>query len=144
MGIKYREGYKYQLCEDYQYHTEFRPLKKIEVNGHIILDTDGLLIIRRGYAWDGCSGPTLDTKSNMRAGLIHDSLYQIGRNRDILEQQGIFLPYDYREKVDNVFKKILEEDGMNAVRRWTFFHAVRSFAGYAADPKHKKPIIEAP
>ena len=39
------------------------------------LTTEGLLIIRPGYAWDGPSGPTFDTPSFMRGSLIHDVLY---------------------------------------------------------------------
>ena len=61
-GIAYRKPrkYKYQVLEDFSIRTDIR--------GHNInlrflsLSPDGLLTIHNGYAWDGPSGPTIDTK----------------------------------------------------------------------------------
>jgi hypothetical protein len=33
----------------------------------------------KGYAWNGPSGPTLDTRNFMRGSLVHDALYQLMR-----------------------------------------------------------------
>ena len=41
--------------------------------------SESKVIVRRGYAWDGASGPTIDTKDSMKATLIHDVLYQVMR-----------------------------------------------------------------
>lgn len=63
--MKYRKGFKYQLAENETFETPF----KSEINIHlpfISLHTTGRLIGRKGYAWDGCSGPTIDTRTVRR------------------------------------------------------------------------------
>ena len=47
------------------------------------LNTKGHLIIKRSYAWDGPSGPTIDTKNFMRGSLVHDALYQLMRHEHL-------------------------------------------------------------
>ena len=64
--IEYRSGYKYQLAKDYLIATNIKPDKDIDEK-FIKLDVNGNLTILEGYAWDGPSGPVLDTKENMRA-----------------------------------------------------------------------------
>lgn len=71
-SIKYRDGYKYQLSEDYQTVIEIKPVEFI-LTEYIRLDIDGTLSIKEGYAWDGPSGPTVDTKNFMRGSLVHDA-----------------------------------------------------------------------
>lgn len=70
--IKYRAGYKYQLVSDYIIETKILGYN-IDTK-YIKLFPDGKLTIIEGYAWDGCSGPTKDDKTNMRGGLVHDAL----------------------------------------------------------------------
>ena len=60
---KKRRRYKYSLAEDFPLQLELRPETEI-VTPFIVLTTDGLLTINKGYAWDGPSGPTIDTKSD--------------------------------------------------------------------------------
>ena len=36
------------------------------------LQEDGTLIVNKGFAWDGASGPTFDSRSSMRPSLVHD------------------------------------------------------------------------
>jgi len=134
MPIKYREGFKYQLAEDY---AVIVPIFRFDVGtDYIELDPTGRLLIRKGYAWDGPSGPTVDTPSFMRGALIHDSLYQLIR----LE----LLPPGFKEVADRILKRICIEDGMNRLRAWYVYHAVSKFAGFAASPKNKKKILTAP
>ena len=76
--IKYRKGYKYQLAEDYYQFMPFAPDKDIDTE-YISFGLDKLLRIKEGYAWDGPSGPTIDTESSMRGALVHDALYQLLR-----------------------------------------------------------------
>ena len=64
--IKYREGYKYQLVEDYTVKTSITPKQDVAKDEWIQLKMDGTLTIKDGYAWDGPSGPTIDTKNFMR------------------------------------------------------------------------------
>lgn len=133
-AIYYKEGYKYQLAKEYKYETGITGIYYSD--DYIKLNKNGLLIIKEGYAWDGPSGPTIDTKNSMRAALIHDALYQLMRYE--------VLPHKYREHVDNIFYDILKEDGMSTVRAWLWYKSVRRHAEYASLPKNRKKIIVAP
>jgi len=78
--MKYRKGYKYQLAETDSWTTCFRPAEPLRSeSGRISMSMDGLMTIREGYASDGPSGPTIDRKENMYAGIGHDGLYQLMR-----------------------------------------------------------------
>jgi len=74
--VKYRSGYKYQLVEEYQVKVSVLPKNDIKTD-FIELSTEGMLIIKNGYAWDGPSGPTIDTPNFMRGSLVHDALYRM-------------------------------------------------------------------
>ena len=37
------------------------------------------ILVEDGYAWDGASGPTVDTRGSFEAALVHDVLYQCMR-----------------------------------------------------------------
>jgi hypothetical protein len=147
--ILYRGGYKYQLAESYSTSVVIRPpggqrsedrdqtseSEGIETD-FIELDADGLLTIQKGYAWDGPSGPTVDTKSFLRGSLVHDALYQLMRNE--------FLPASCREDADQELHRICREDGMNRFRAGYVLLGVRKGAGFAASPAAKKKIRTAP
>ncbi len=76
--IYYKSGYKYQLN---QTHTEMTPVIGVEIiDDYFRLHKDGLLIVRKGYAWDGASGPTIDTRNSMRPSLVHDVFCQVMRD----------------------------------------------------------------
>ena len=139
--IKYREGYKYQLAEDYTLLTDIIPVNVTGDpegvgNDYVWLGKGGMLIVRRGYAWDGASGPTVDTLDTMRGSLVHDALYQLMREE--------FLSKDYREAADKIFLEILLADGMLPIRAAAWFVAVRLAAGTAASPQSVNPILIAP
>jgi hypothetical protein len=133
--IKYRDGFKYQLAEDYTIQTPLRPNTPI-VAEYITLSADGVLMIRESYAWDGASGPAWDSASSMRASLVHDALYQLIREG--------FLPMEARKTADDVLHQICVEDGMNPVRARLWKIAVKYFAGSAAEWKSERTIITAP
>ena len=78
--MKYRKGYKYQLYEDYEIITTIIPYGSVS-NDYVAIDCTGLLTVFKGYAWDGPSGPTFDTKTFMRGSLVHDAInvFEIGR-----------------------------------------------------------------
>jgi len=80
--ISYRSGYKYQLAEDFHIQTFIKPENKVN-NQFISLDKKGNLVVKSGYAWDGVSGPVIDTSNNLRASLVHDALYQLMRKKKI-------------------------------------------------------------
>lgn len=127
--ICYKKGYKYQLTRTYICHVDIYPSQIIKTR-FITLDTTGLLTIRWGYAWDGPSGPTIDTKNFMRGSLVHDVLYQLIRIGK--------LSLECRELADKELRKICLEDGMSHLRTWYVYHSVRKFARSAALPENKK------
>ena len=133
--IQYREGYKYQLAYTAVFKTRIRPSVDI-ITEFIRLYTDGTLILMSGYAWDGASGPTIDTKTSMRGALIHDAFYQLMR-------QG-HLSLEFRQDVDDEFLRYLLLDGMWSVRANLWHRSVHRWAASAANPKHRKKILRAP
>lgn len=133
--IQYRSGYKYQLAAPYSIRITIRPEEIITTNW-LALEPSGWLHINVGYCWDGPSGPACDTKSFMRASLVHDALYQLMR----LEQ----LPQECRKDADQIMLAICKADGMWAPRRWWCYRAVRRFAARAADPASRKEVKVAP
>ena len=136
--ILYREGYKYQLNQDYTL-TLPRVFNRLEAHDittpFIRLTATGLLTVKYGYAWDGASGPTRDTASAMRASLVHDSLYQLMRMH--------LLPLGLRSAADDLFYDLLRADGMNRVRAWYWWRAVKRFAKSGAAGEDR-PVQVAP
>lgn len=134
--IRYRRGYKYQLCNDYRTQLELvRPAYEV-VSEWIELTCDGLLWIKHGYAWDGPSGPTLDTPDFMRGSLVHDVLYQLIRDG--------WIEAHWRDDADRELKRICLEDGMAPQRAGIVYWGVRVGGGPSCKGDGGKPLIEAP
>ncbi len=116
--IEYRKVFGgYKLLKDVQVRTGIKPYGPYSVgNEYVQLDTDGTLTIKAGYVWDGASGPAMDSKSIMRASLVHDALYQLIREG--------FLHGMWRHAADALLAVILFDDGrerahrMPASKRW--------------------------
>jgi hypothetical protein len=134
--IEYKGGYKYQLKRDYAVTIDIKPASRIDTE-YIKLDTGGNLIIKEGYAWDGPSGPTIDTLTFMRGSLVHDALYQLMREKDLNNDE-------HRKAADQALRKICKEDGMWSLRAWWVYQGVRLFADPAADPAAQRPLTQAP
>jgi len=134
--ITYKSGYKYQLKQSYSIIIPIKPDAPI-ASEFITLATDGTLNIKSGYAWDGPSGPTIDTINFMRGSLIHDALYQLMRERQLDTAT-------YREKADRLLQKHCKEDGMTSIRAWGVYQCVRFCGSPAADPDLDKPMKQAP
>ena len=132
--IHYRKGYKYQLARDY--------VDNIQIFGTSIatdwisLSKTGRLVILKGYAWDGPSGPAIDSKSFMRGSLIHDALYQLMR-MDLLAQ-------GHRLAADIILRDACKEDGMWKMRAKWVYRGVRVGAASAALPSNVKKVLVAP
>ena len=121
--------YKYQLVKDYQLPI---PIKGQSITEKFIhLDSEGNLLIKQHYAWDGPSGPTVDTLNFMRGSLVHDALYQLLR-------LGRLKP-SHREQADQLLHDLCVKDGMSRFRAFYVHRAVRLFAGGAAIPGTQKP-----
>lgn len=134
--IAYKAGYKYQLKADYVIQIDMAPATPIDTE-YLGLTLTGTLTIKEGYAWDGPSGPTIDTLNFMRGSLVHDALYQLMR-------EGYLDEDTYREAADRLLQAICREDGMSALRAWTVYEGVRFFGEPAADPANDKPVTRAP
>ncbi len=116
MTIKYRAGFKYQLAESYSCMTPIKPENAIK-HEFFTLSKNGKLWIKQGYAWDGASGPTFDTKSSMRPSLVHDAFCQMMRSR--------LIDYDkWQDTVNEFFKQQCKEDGMWGIRASIWYAAV--------------------
>ena len=132
--ITYTDGYIYQLHDDYTMQTV---ITGHEINTPLIaLHMDGVLTIKRGYAWDGASGPTINTRSSMRGSLVHDALYQLMR-LDLIGQHN-------RKYADAYLRDICIADGMFKWRAWLWYHMVRLFAMPAANAENDRKIYTAP
>ncbi len=119
--------YKYQLRDDYSVPIDLAPSEPV-VHPFVRLERDGLLTLRAGYAWDGPSGPALDTRNFMRASLVHDALYQLMRLG--LLDHGV-----HRAHADAILRALCLEDGMSAWRAGLAYHAVRLFGARHATPR---------
>jgi hypothetical protein len=135
--IHYRSGYKYQLKKPVSLPTRVLPDEESVIDGFVKLGVDGTLEIGNGYAWDGPSGPTIDTKNFLRGSLVHDALYQLMRETGLDSAT-------WRQTADEELVRLCDVDGMSRVRRWWVLMAVRRFADLAASPESRKPISKAP
>ncbi len=135
MKARYRviRDYKYQLMEDYAHEIDLRPEGDIEFR-FVALSAAGLLRVRKAYAWDGPSGPTIDTRNFMRGSLVHDALYQLMR-------LGALDYRVHRKRADELLRDICREDGMSALRSWAVYRAVRLFGESNAQPR-EEPEVE--
>lgn len=134
--IAYRKGYKYQIVSDYEVTIPIVPAHDIDTD-YIKLSTHGVLKLKKGYAWDGPSGPTIDTLNFMRGSLVHDALYQLMRERHL--EKDLF-----REPADRLLRDMCSADGMSSVRAWGVYYGVRLGGDPAADPANDKQTHHAP
>jgi len=133
--IRYRKGYKYQLAEDYSVQVGILPLNDIATDW-LRLTSRGWLYVKKGYAWDGPSGPTWDTNSAMRGSLVHDALYQLMR-LGLLDEC-------HRGQADAMLRDICIDDGMYRWRADVWKEAVNLFAESAARAGSEPEILTAP
>lgn len=109
--------YKYEMLRECYYIDS--SLYKYSCEHKHFTIYSGCITAKKGYRWDGCSGPTIDDDTNMRAGLFHDIWYQAMSEK--------LIPRNWRTRRlgDKMFLKILKEDGMPWFRRISYFYAVR-------------------
>lgn len=131
--IQYTNGYKYRLHTDatfqlpadfagYEFHAKWGKLK------------DCKLELFEGYASDGPSGLTFDTKNAMRGAFGHDGLYQAIR-------EGL-LPRSLKVAADNFLRDQCIEDGMTRIRASLWHRAVIKFG--LSSTIRNKDILCAP
>lgn len=132
--ITYRNlrSYKYQLMDDYTTQIDIKPEHDLDLR-FLSLSKDGVLVIRKAYAWDGPSGPTIDTSDFMRGSLVHDALYQLMRLSFLEDKK-------YRKRADEILREICLEDGMSAFRAWYVYQAVQIFGASSAAPRPEPEV----
>ena len=158
MKIYYKTGFKYQLVKSVTVTTKILPEFYINTR-YITLSKGGTLHLGVGFAWDGASGWTIDTKSSMRASAVHDALYKLIRMGRLAEDK-------VREQADEEFYRIMVEDieaiaeakfsnkwgskilkaayiKLGKARARVWFRALRIGGGPAASPDNLKVIYEA-
>ena len=99
----------------------------------IELDNAGLLTMKKGYWWDGCSFIVIDRETNMRAGGLHDELYHLCRTGDLDVDE-------IRQPADLMFRAFHRVDG-----GWNWIGAI-DYAGLrigARSAATRQPEIEA-
>ena len=120
--IAYRSlrQWKYQLLagESIQTTLTAKATRDSE-HGWVTIFATGRLYVRKGYAWNGPSGPTRDTENFMRGSLFHDALYQLLREGT--------LPPSARAVADQLLRDVIRADGMSRFRAWYVYRAVRMF-----------------
>lgn len=72
----------------------------------------------------------------MRASLVHDALYQLLRNKKIKKA--------YRKEADKTLRRLCLEDGMNRLRAWYVYKAVRKFGSEKSRCEIPVPTETAP
>jgi hypothetical protein len=132
--LEYRAGFKYQLTSNYSKQTE---ILGFDIDtAYIKLASDGLLTLKCGYATDGPSSLTIDTRNSIRAAFVHDALYYLIRNG--------YLDQEWKKYADKLFYEILLEDGMGKPRAYIWYCGVRWKGAEALYPSKEKPVLRAP
>lgn len=124
--IQFSGGYRYCLKVGHETSMKLSPAQG-EIDHPFMRIKNGRMYIRKGYSWDGPSGPTIDTNNFMRGSLYHDALYQLMREGLLHEQ--------YREFADDVLYRMIRENGMFWLRAKWVYWGVRIFGAKHARKK---------
>lgn len=148
--VVYQDGYKYRLESEAVFHLPKwynRPADDWTIDAGLCRIEFGsdetLLIIHRGFCWDGATG-TVDTKEIMVPALIHDALYACLRHaHEILINEKAILD-NLRDYADVIF---FEKCVKYRVPEWQakIFHiAVMLFGHKAASKPRGFKFLEIP
>ena len=123
--LKYRRlpGYKYELKADYKIQINIFPEKDIKTR-HIHLTKDGMLTLKKGFPWEGVSGPMIDTPNTFLGGAVHDACYRLLR-------RGL-IPQSQRKVADKIMYRLFRLEGMSRIRSYIAYRGVRRFGGSSA------------
>jgi hypothetical protein len=126
--MKYSKGYKEKVEETFSIQTPITPKNYIEL-WDVSLTPQGRLTIRKGFACDGASGPTFDTKNAKVPAFCHDALYKLMRKK--------LLPASWRPEVDLLLYRMLIERKMWKIRAKLWLRAVQKFGVDSATKPRK-------
>jgi hypothetical protein len=135
--MRYRKlkRWKYQLVQSTELKLGFTPPDNIDTE-YIILRVDRRLLLSKGYAWDGASGPCPDTRNIMKASLVHDALYQLMRI-------GRLHPA-YRQFADEELRRLCIQAGMSKFWANVVYWGVRVFCARGIRQLSEEHIIGIP
>ena len=135
--LYFKRGYKYQVSRDFHATLVLPfPVTDPVKTDYLELDQFGNLLIKKGYAWDGASGPTWDTQNSMRGSLVHDAGYQLIR-------LGLVDPRN-KEYFDQVLHDLCTQDGMWGWRADYWRWAVLEFGAGSTRPSAEPQEERAP
>ena len=115
--IEYQEGYGYWLRSGFQIKTEIKPDTPI-IAEFFSLESDGVLRILPGYAWDG-STKVADTKSTQIASVVHDALCQM------VQEYG--LDKKWKLEINKLYYNLSRMGGMSRLRSAIRFLGIEIF-----------------
>lgn len=95
---------------------------------------NGLLVINRGYAWDGATG-AFDTEDIIKASCVHDVFCE-------LINEGL-LPEYIQALADEEFRRIEKQQKMSWPRRMWTYVAVRIYQ-INKEPGFQRKVYEVP
>ncbi|WP_052362069.1 hypothetical protein [Geminisphaera colitermitum] len=128
LHVRPLKGFKYQLAQSARFAVPEFP-RELEFHHKYFRLMKGTLSVKEGYAWDGPSGPTLDTPASIAASLCHDVFYQAIRLRLISPA--------HRCRADRVFLRHCLDYGLPWWRSLYYFAALRLCGG-----EHARPLPE--
>lgn len=132
--LKYMKGFKYQMVDSFHVDIDIHPPVAIRTD-FATLSTHGLLILKKGCASDGPSGPTIDTPETIKGAFVHDELCKMIR-------YGL-LDRSFKEQVDAAAYKVWIASGMHKERADLWMDILKQFDFYV-DPKNKREVLIAP
>lgn len=110
--------YKFKVEENFSIELPFKIPDFVHPYASL---KDGILSVKRGYAWDGASGPVINTRDTLVASLVHDVLYQAMRLNLIKSSE------ENKKIADKNFFEILKMNGVNSIRSKVWYLAVKLF-----------------
>ena len=134
--LTHETPWKYQLTG--QYMTQLPEFDWGVKGGILTIDFieldlfNGVLSIRNTYAWDGSSGPAIDTANSMRGSCVHDALYALLRAKRLLPRRRC------RRAADRAYRRLLKEDGARPVRAFWQWVGVRVGGVFAMKVRRRK------
>jgi hypothetical protein len=132
--MRYRRivGFKYELASVTRRHLPDWEFGAVELKPFISISEARLLTVRKGYPWDGPSGPTRDRKENILPSLFHDVLYELCR-ASVVPWQACQLYADRLMRDDCIAA------GMSPFWARNFYYrGLRLFGGKSAKPQPSK------
>lgn len=129
--MKFRGGYRYQLAETLSHQTDIVTGSEHKTQ-FVTLGATGLLTVASGYAWNGASGPAIQSLDTMRASLLHDACYQLIRLG--------YISANWKDVVDCLYRAVCLQAGMPHARAEMHYLALQQF-GHAATLISAEPKI---